>query len=122
MTTEATEQKDFVTWFRAKYPAHAKSLRVSQSGAHRGKGKMAAIRIAKAKGQGEVKGEADIVILLSKGGFGSLVIEHKGSQQSHKLSDDQIEYLDYHNRVGNMAISTRGADALKAAVDTFMGM
>ena len=122
MSTEATEQKDFVTWFRAKYPAHAKSLRVSQSGAHRGKGKMAAIRIAKAKGQGEVKGEADIAILLSKGGFACLIIEHKGLGQSHSLTEDQQEYLDYHNSVGNLAISTRGFDVLTAAIDTYMGM
>ena len=111
-----------VAWFRKKYPAHVKSLRVSQSGGHRGKGKMAAIRIAKAKGQGEVKGEADIVILLPKGGYGCLVIEHKGENQGHSLSNDQQEYLDYHNACGNLAISTRGIYELTSRIEDYMGL
>ena len=117
---EAAEQRDVVKWFRGAYPEHAKSLRVSQGGGHRGSRRQAAIRTAKAKGQGMVVGEADIVILLPRGGYGSLVVEHKGEGQPHKLSDAQIEYLEYHNANGNLAISTRGIEPLMAAIDVYM--
>jgi hypothetical protein len=120
--SESAEQKEVVAWFRAKYPEHAMSLRVSQSGGHRGKGKSAAIRIAKAKGQGEVKGEADIGILLPKGGYGCLLVEHKGEGMAHTLNESQALYLDYHNRIGNCAVSTRGVDALKAAILLYMSL
>lgn len=118
--TESEEQKAAVKWYRETWPEHALSLRVSQSGGHVGKGKMAAIRNAKSKSMGVVKGEADIAILLPKGGYGCLLIEHKGAKQAHKLTESQQAYIDYHNSIGNLAVSTRGLEALKAAVIAYM--
>lgn len=76
--------------------------------------------MSQAKGQGAVRGEADIVILLPRKTYGALVIEHKAAGGAHKLSDDQDAYLYYHNYIGNLAVSTRGIEALKAAVMAYM--
>ena len=118
--TEANEQKQAVAWFRDTWPEHAMSLRVSQSGGFIGKGRAGAIRRSKITAEGGVTGEADIALLLPKGGYGALLIEHKGAKQAHKLTDKQQEYLDYHNSIGNLAVSTRGLEALKAAVLAYM--
>ena len=72
------------------------------------------------KAQGGVTGEADIAILLPRGEYGSLLVEHKADGSTHKLSDAQQEYLDYHNIIGNCAVSTRGTEALKAAILAYM--
>ena len=119
--SETSEQRDAVLWFRAKYPRHIKAMRVSMGGMPR-HGKKGAVLWSYMKGQGVLKGEADISILIPRGKFSALLIEHKGANQSHSLTEDQQEYLDYHNSVGNLAISTRGFDVLTAAIDTNMGM
>lgn len=119
---EGTEQKDFVTWFRGAYPQHTRGLRVSQNGGYKGKGRAGAIRSAKAKSQGAVKYEADIAIIIPRGSFGCFLAEHKGAGQTHTLNEGQQEYLDYHNSIGNCAISTRGYDVLVAATKTYMDL
>lgn len=118
--TEAQEQREIVRWFRAKWPEHSQSLRVSQTGGYRGKGRAGAIRQAQIKGQGGVVGEADIAILLPRGGFGALLIEHKGEGQAHGLTEAQAAYLEYHRSIGNAAAVTRGIDAAKAAIESYM--
>lgn len=117
---ETAEQKAFVAWFRSEWPEHARALRVSLRGLNFGSGPRAARMVNHIKSQGSVDGEADIAILLPRNGHGALVIEHKGAGQSHPLSSEQQAYLDYHNAHGNCAISTRGLDALKAAVVAYM--
>lgn len=117
---ECDEQREIVAYFRERYPQYAMSLRVSQTGGHRGKGKMAAIRNAQVKGMGGVVGEADIAIMLPRGGYGSLIIEHKATGGKHPVSKAQQEYIDFHNAVGNCAIITRGIGAAIAAIDTYM--
>jgi hypothetical protein len=120
MPSEADEQREFVAWFRATYPQHAHCLRVSQTGLHRGKGRMAAIRNAQVKGLGGVVGEADIAILLPRGGYGCLVVEHKRAGGAHKVTPAQQYYLNQHAATGNCAASTRGLEALKAAVSAYI--
>ena len=117
--SEQDEQKAIVAYYRAAYPKHALSLRVSQSGAARGAGRRGAIRTTLARSQGQVKGEADICILVPRGKWHSLLIEHKTAKGV--LSKQQCEYLEYHNSIGNLAIVTRGIDAAIAAIDTYMG-
>ena len=96
-------------------------MRVSQSGGFIGKGRAGAIRRAKIKAQGGVTGESDIAILLKRGGYGSLIIEHKADKSSHVVSEKQQEYLDYHNIVaGNYAVSTRGVEAAKREITKYM--
>jgi hypothetical protein len=69
---------------------------------------------------GAVKGESDICIMLPRGGFGSLVIEHKAEGSRHVTSPSQIAYIQTHNAVGNCAIVTRGVEAAKAAIRQYM--
>ena len=118
--TEAEEQKDVVSWFRGKWPEHAKSLRCSARGQNQGSRKRAYMMKKHIDGQGGVQGEADLAILLPKGGYGCLLIEHKAADGDHKLSQEQIDYLEYHNGIGNLAVSTRGTEAMKAAITCYM--
>jgi len=119
--TETEEQKEIVRWYRKAYPQYAMSLRVSQSGGYRGAGRKGAIRTAIIAAMGGVTGESDMAILLPRGDFGSLLIEHKADGAAHKATDKQIEYLNYHNENGNCAVVTRGVEAAKAAIAAYMG-
>ena len=118
--SEFNEQLDVVKWFKETWPEAASSLRVSLNGLNLGGGKKAAIMISQMKSQGMVIGEADIAILIPKSPYGCLLLEHKASDSAHKLTDDQVKYLDYHNSIGNCAVSTRGVEAAKAAITTYM--
>jgi len=120
--SESDEQKEIVAWFRSQWPQYALSLRVSQSGGYRGKGKQGAIRTAQVTAMGGVTGESDIAILLPRGRFGCLLIEHKAEGGLHKATPKQSEYLDYHNdkSIGNCACLTRGVDQAKAAITVYM--
>lgn len=120
--SESDEQRAIVAWFRAEYPEFAKCLRVSQSEGQKGGGRKAAIGWSKRVAMGVVKGESDIAILLPRGGFGSLLVEHKADGSKHTTSEDQIDYINHHNSasVGNCAIVTRGVDMAKAAIRQYM--
>ena len=118
--TEAQEQAEVVKWFREKWPEHANSLRCSLNGLNLGGNKKAAILIKHAQNQGMVTGEADLAILLPKGGYGCLLIEHKRQDGSYKATPEQQEYIDYHTRIGNCAVITRGVDAMKGAITVYM--
>jgi hypothetical protein len=120
MTSEADEQREFVAWYRATYPQYAHCLRVSQTGGFRGKGRQGAIRAAHQKAMGVITGEADIAILLPRGGYGCLVVEHKRAGGAHKVTPAQQYYLNQHTATGNCAASTRGLEALKAAVSAYI--
>ena len=120
MPTETEEQKEIVAWYRETYPQYAMSLRASQSGGFRGKGKAGAIRTANITAMGGVTGESDLAILLPRGDFGSLLIEHKADGSAHKATEAQLAYIEYHNSVGNCAVVTRGIEAAKAAIQAYM--
>jgi len=118
---EGAEQKAFVKWFRETYPDDQQCLRVSLRGLNFGSGPRAARMINYIKSQGSVNGESDLALLIPKGGYGALVIEHKGDGMARKVTKDQRSYLNYHNSVGNLATSTRGLEELKKAVASYMG-
>ena len=118
--TEFEEQREVVAWFRETYPKHAKSLRLSLNGLNLGGGKKAAMIINQIKSQGAVLGEADLVILLPRMGYGSLVIEHKAENDKKGPSDEQLDYIGYHNLIGNRAIVTKGVDQFKDAIREYM--
>ena len=121
LVSEAEEQKEIVSWFRSTWPEHVQALRVSQFGNHRGRSrKDAAIRTAKAVGQGAVAGESDIAICLPRNGCGSLMIEHKAADGTHSVSTEQEAYIEYHKKHGNCACVTKGVEAAKAAIETYM--
>lgn len=120
--TEAEEQKAIVLWFRTKYPKYAMSLRASQSGGFKGKGRRGAIRMSEIKAMGGVTGESDLQIALPRGVYGSLFIEHKAEGAAHKATESQLAYIDYHNKHGNCAVVTRGIDMAIKAIDQYMGL
>ena len=106
-------------WFEATYGEYIKSLRVSSAGLPR-HGRKGAIQWNMMKGQGVQKGESDIALCVPRGGYGAMMIEHKGKGMTHKTTKEQQDYLDHHNKIGNFAISTRGLPELIAAVSTYM--
>jgi len=118
--TEWHEQREIITWYRAEWPQHARALRVSMNGLNLGGGRRAAIMIKQMRAQGMVEGESDMAILLPRGGFGCFIMEHKAEGAARKITSEQVSYLTYHNYHGNCAVSTRGVEAAKAAIRTYM--
>lgn len=90
------------------------------SGLNYGSGKRGAIMARHVRSQGVVRGEADIAILLPRLGFGSLLIEHKAHDAMHQATEKQLEYIRYHNAIGNCACVTKGVDMAKAAITQYM--
>lgn len=119
--SETEEHKAIVAWFRSQYPEYALCLRVSQSGRRSGSSKRAAMAWAAQVAMGAVQGESDIAINLPRGGFGSLMLEHKAEGAKHTASPAQIRYIEHHNAVGNCAVVTRGIEMAKAAITQYMG-
>jgi len=119
MSLESNEQAEVISWFRETYPEHTKSLRSSMNGLPR-HGRQGSILWNIMKQQGCQKGEPDFMLVLPRGRFGALVIEHKADGQAHKVTPEQAEHLTYHNYMGNCAVSTRGIEAFKAAIITYM--
>lgn len=120
--SEAAEQMEIVAWFRAEYPEYARCLRVSLAGLNFGSGAKAGRMAAWVRSQGITAGESDIAVLLKRGEFGSLLIEHKAGDGNHKTSDAQLGYIQFHNAVGNCAVVTKGVDMAKAAIRQYMGV
>ena len=118
--SEFEEQREVVAWFREKWPQHAKSLRLSLNGLNLGGGKKAAMIINQIKSQGAVLGEADLVILLPRNGYGALVIEHKAENDKKGPSEAQLDYLGYHNMIGNKALVTKGITQFREAIQEYM--
>ena len=117
---ESAEQKEIVAWFRSQYPEYVQCLRVSQSGGYRGAGRKGAIRTAQVTAMGGVTGESDIAILIKRGDWGCLLIEHKSDEAQAGATQKQLDYIRFHNAVGNCAIVTKGVDMAKAAIRQYM--
>jgi hypothetical protein len=116
--SESQEQAAYIEWFRLTYPREALSLRVSQSGGYKGKGRQGAIRMSKIKAQGGVTGESDIAILLPRGGSGCMLIEFK--TKTGKATQAQLDYIDYHNEIGNTGVICYGLDAAMTATVAYL--
>lgn len=120
MRPEEAEQAEIVRWFRDTYPEYSRSLRVSLAGLNFGSGRRGAIMTNSIRSQGVVEGEADLLIAVPRGGFGSLVIEHKADEAMRGATGKQLEYIQYHNAVGNCGVVTKGLDMAKAAITQYM--
>lgn len=118
--SEWAEQKDVISWFRETWPQHAKSIRVSMNGINLGGGVKAARMMNQIRAQGGVIGEADFVLLLPKGGYSALVIEHKAENDKKGPSDEQLDYIGYMNLIGNKALVTKGVQQFKDAILEYM--
>jgi len=120
--SESSEQRELVKWFRQTWPEYEKSLRVSMSGMNYGSGQRGAMLARHVKSQGVVKGEADIAIMLKRGTFGCMVIEHKADDAMRGATAAQLEYIEYHRAIGNCAIVTKGVDMAKLAIQQYMDL
>jgi len=120
--TESEEQTTSGAYFRLAYPNYAKSLRVSQSGSFRGNGKRGAIRTTLVKVMGGVTGESDIAVLIPRGNFGCLLMEHKSDENVTGPTKDQLDYIKYHNSIGNLAFVTKGVAMAIKTIDDYMGL
>lgn len=120
MSTETTEQRQFIKWFREEYPEYVNSLRCSMNGIKMRTRRWGSWLWNIMQSLGAQKHEADIALMLPMGKYHGLIVEHKGADMRHELSGAQQAYLDYHNEIGNLAMSTRGLEALKAAVKGYL--
>lgn len=117
--SEAEEHKAIVQWFKAQWPQYRKSVRVSMSGLPR-YGTKGAIQWNMMKSAGVEDGEADIAIMLPRGGFSALLLEHKSDTAIRGATESQIEYIQYHNSIGNKALVTKGVEMAKAVIREYM--
>lgn len=120
MRPEEAEQREIIKWFRDTYPDYRRCVRVSLAGLNFGSGRRGAIMTNSVRSQGVEEGEADILIAIPRGGYGSLVIEHKADDAMRGATGKQLEYIDFHNSVGNCAVVTKGIDMAKTAIRTYM--
>lgn len=117
---EWQEQRVAIKWFRETYPEHAQCIRLSLTGVNLGGSKRAAIMINQMKAQGLVLGESDLCLAIPKGGYGCLMIEHKSKDDKNGPTQAQRDYADYHNRLGNRAVFTKGIEDLKSIIQSYM--
>jgi hypothetical protein len=122
IVSEADEQREIIEWFTARWPEYRRSIRVSLAGINFGSGARAGRMVNHVRSQGICKGESDILIALPRGPYGSLVIEHKKGDAMRGATGEQLEYLQYHNAVGNCAVCTQGVDMAKAAINQYMDL
>ena len=116
---ETSEVIEVVKWFRDEYPEYTAALRPSMNGISK-RGRAGAILWNSMKAQGADAGDLDFALMLPKGGYGGLLIEHKKADGTHKVTDEQQEQIDFHNAIGNCAVSTRGVEAFKAAIVAYL--
>jgi hypothetical protein len=121
MITETQEQKVLYRWFCMQWPKYKKSWSLSMNGIYiPGKPIQRAKIINSMKAQGMQVGESDYKILVAKGGFHGLIIEQKSENGKHKLTQYQIEYLDYMSKMGFFAVMCKGIDAAKDTINSYL--
>jgi len=118
--SEWSEQRDAIIWFKERWPQHDKCIRLSLNGINLGGGKRAAMMINQMKAQGMVIGESDLCLAISRGYYGCLMIEHKSTEDKSAPKKEQLEYAEYHNSNGNLAVFTKGLEELKQAITEYM--
>lgn len=120
--SEAKEQAEIFKWFCRIYPQYKQSWSTSMNGINLpGTPRQIAIIINHMKSQGGMRaGEADFKILLPRGGFHGLVVEHKAEDGKHKLTQEQDEYLQYMGSKGYMSVYCKGIASAKETIEAYM--
>jgi hypothetical protein len=85
-----------------------------------GKPKERGMIINSMKAQGLQVGESDFKILVPKGGFHGLIIEYKAEKGKHKVTKEQLEYLDYMSSLGYFSAWCKGLDAAKDTINSYL--
>lgn len=112
---ESELQQRCVAWFRSEYPDIAPLL-VAVPNAARRKVYTAAIM----KREGLTAGVADLILLVSRGGFGTLCIEMKIKRSSSRQSDRQKEWEQVATAHGNKYVVCRTDDEFKSAITEYL--
>jgi len=116
--SEFQEQKDLVAWFKAKYPAYVKCLRLSLNGINLPAGRRGAIMMSQCKSQGLTPGESDLFFAIPNLIYHGLFIEMKAGKG--KATQDQIDYLAVMDNLGYRTAVITGAEKAKQFIEDYM--
>ena len=108
MKTEHEEQREFVAWFRQRYPGVL--IFAIPNGGHRNK-----ITAAKLKAEGVVKGVPDLFIPEER-----LFVEMK-REKGGRLSPEQRDLILYFYECGYKCFVCKGAEDAKKQITEAMG-
>lgn len=114
---ESTLQKTCVAWFRAQYPDHALMLFAVPNGGGRSRTEAAIM-----KAEGVTAGVADLILLESRGGYGSLCIEMKTCDKSSRQSASQKAWQNAAEDAGNKYVVVRSFDEFRALMYEYMDL
>ena len=114
---ESSLQQACVYWFKLQFPGHRQLLFAVPNGGFR-----IAREAARLYAEGVVPGVADLILLESRGGYGSLCIEMKTTEKSSRQSDRQKEWQHYAELMGNRYVICRTFDEFRAVVYEYMAL
>lgn len=116
--SEFQEQKELVSWFRAKYPAHSRCLRLSLNGINLPAGRRGAMMMSQCKSQGLTLGESDLFFAIPNLLYHGLFIEMKAGKG--KATQDQLDYLIVMDSLGYQTAVITGAEKAKQFIEDYM--
>lgn len=123
---ESEIQQSCVRWFRYQYPQYAKQLIAVPNAAKRTTkvvcsklgSKVICVGGKRAKDEGLVAGVADMLLLLSRGEYGSLCLEFK--TEKGRQSTEQREWQKSTEEAGNKYCLIRCFDDFKNIVEAYL--
>lgn len=127
MYAESYIQQGAVKWFRLQYPLYWRMLIKVPNEAKRdmklvrtkdGGYRYVCPGAQRAKAEGMVKGAADMLLLVPRGGFGALAIEFKTAKG--RVDDNQKAWLQDFEAAGNKACVCRSVDDFIDMVTLYM--
>lgn len=92
---------EWAEWMRERYPALRRLYAIPNGG------KRDIVTAARLKAEGVKAGVPDICLPMPSGGYSALYIELKRSKGG-RASDEQREWIDALNRLGNLAVVCHG--------------
>lgn len=127
MYQESYTQQGAVQWFRMQYPLYWRLLIKVPNEAKRdlvlvrkkdGSFRYICPAAQRAKAEGMVKGAADMLLLVPRGGYGALAIEFK--TKKGRVDDDQKAWLRDFEAAGNKSCICRSVDDFVEIVTLYM--
>ena len=128
--SESQITQDCVRWFRVQYPKYCKVLVHPANEGARGTRvvtnkygtRIVSTGGARLKAEGLVPGVADLLLLVSRGGFGCLAIEMKRQAKSSKQSEAQIDWEKECVKAGNKYVVCRSLDEFMREVNAYLSI
>lgn len=112
---ESNIQRACVAWFRAQYPEHALMLFAVPNGGGRSR-----IEGGIMKAEGVTAGVSDLILLESRGGYGSLCIEMKTRRKRSAQSEKQRAWQKAAERAWNKYVVCRSLEEFQQVVKRYM--